>query len=238
VTESATEVTWLTDAYGNKCSVEYFGSAEAAQKALDSLIKCKDCINCYSCYSCDSCKSCKSCYSCDSCKSCDSCYSCDSCKSCDSCYSCDSCKSCKSCYSCDSCDSCYSCDSCDSCDSCYSCKSCDSCKDDKREPIKIPVIPDIHKRVYEAVAQPGALDMSDWHTCNTAHCRAGWVVALAGSAGRELEKFHCTPLAAQLIYRASGYRINPARFYDSDKDAMADMKRLAETEPSPAEAHQ
>jgi len=30
------------------------------------------------------------------------------------------------------------------------------------------------------------------------------------------------------IYEASGYKINPCRFYDSNIDALADMKRLAE----------
>lgn len=34
--------TWLKDKNGNKCSVEYFGSREAAQKALDSLENCRD----------------------------------------------------------------------------------------------------------------------------------------------------------------------------------------------------
>ena len=33
-----------------------------------------------------------------------------------------------------------------------------------------------------------------------------------------------------LIYRESGYRINPARFYDKNDEALADMKRLAEIE--------
>ena len=33
-----------------------------------------------------------------------------------------------------------------------------------------------------------------------------------------------------LIYRESGSPINPARFHDSNEDAMADMKRLAEKE--------
>ena len=72
--------------------------------------------------------------------------------------------------------------------------------------------------------------MCTWHTCSTTHCRAGWVVTLAGDAGRELEQFHDTALAAQLIYDASdpNYRINPARFYDSNEDALADMKKLAE----------
>ena len=40
--------TWLKDNNGNKCSVEFFGSEEAAQKALDSLKNCDNCINCSS----------------------------------------------------------------------------------------------------------------------------------------------------------------------------------------------
>jgi hypothetical protein len=94
----------------------------------------------------------------------------------------------------------------------------------------IPVIPNIHQVIYEAVNQPGALDMGSWHTCGTTHCRGGWVVEKAGDAGRKLEAFHNTDLAARLIYKASGFDINPARFHDSNEDAMADMKRLAEAE--------
>ena len=70
--------------------------------------------------------------------------------------------------------------------------------------------------------------MSDWHTCNTTHCRAGWVCHLAGEQGKVVEEFYGTGLAAQLIYRESGYQINPCRFYDDDEVAMADMKKLAE----------
>lgn len=92
----------------------------------------------------------------------------------------------------------------------------------------IPKIDNIHKAVFEAVNKPNALEMGEWHTCDTTHCRAGWVVHLAGELGAKLEEFHDTALAAQLIYRESGYEINPCRFYDSNKDAMADMKKLAE----------
>jgi hypothetical protein len=95
-------------------------------------------------------------------------------------------------------------------------------------PPPIPVIENIHQRVYAAASNPTALDMSDWHTCSNTHCRAGWVVHLTGDAGYALERFHNTPLAAQLIYRASGSPINPDRFYDNNEDALADMKRLAE----------
>jgi len=93
--------------------------------------------------------------------------------------------------------------------------------------VTIPKIPDIHKVVYEAASQPYALEMDAWH-CGTTHCRAGWVVAIAGESGKKLEAFHNTELAAMLIYRESGYQINPARFFDANEDALADMKRLAE----------
>jgi len=75
--------------------------------------------------------------------------------------------------------------------------------------------------------------MSTWHgnnSCGTTHCRAGFTVHIAGEAGYALERFHNTALAAQLIYRASGAPINPCRFYDSNADALADMKARAESE--------
>jgi len=52
---------------------------------------------------------------------------------------------------------------------------------------------------------------------------------LAGEAGTQLEAFFNTELAAMKIYDAScpGFEINPARFYDSNEAAMADIKRLA-----------
>ena len=72
--------------------------------------------------------------------------------------------------------------------------------------------------------------MGAWHSCETTHCRAGWVTTLAGEAGRALEEICGHTLAAMLIYRESGYPINPCRFFDSNEDALADMKRLAELE--------
>jgi hypothetical protein len=98
-------------------------------------------------------------------------------------------------------------------------------------PPPIPVIPDIHKAIYAAASNPKALAMDNWHTCEKTHCRAGWAVVLAGPAGRDLETFYNTPLAAQLIYDAStpeSFRINPGRFFDNNEDSLADMKRLAE----------
>jgi hypothetical protein len=96
----------------------------------------------------------------------------------------------------------------------------------------IPVIPNIHAAVKHAVERsPDALDMSEWHTCETTHCRAGWVVALAGEEGRQLEKATSTSFAAMQIYKASSsIRVYPQRFYGTDESAMADIIRCAEEE--------
>ncbi len=99
----------------------------------------------------------------------------------------------------------------------------------KVEPLTVPVIPDIHRAVYAAATKtPDSLNMSDWHACETTHCRAGWVVHLAGEAGYELQRRFDPVLAAMKIYDASGYAISPCRFFDSKEAALADMKRLAE----------
>jgi len=98
-----------------------------------------------------------------------------------------------------------------------------------------PVIKDIHQRVYAAASQPSALDMGDWHICDTTHCRAGWVVHLAGDAGYELEQRIGTSAAASLIYLASDPTI--ARFpdfYCGNEEALADMKAMAEAEKAKA----
>ncbi|CAG4889503.1 pentapeptide repeat-containing protein [Paraburkholderia gardini] len=101
----------------------------------------------------------------------------------------------------------------------------------------VPKIPNIHQTIYAAASQPQALDMSTWHgdsACGTTHCRAGWVVALAGDGGKALERAMGTPTAATLIYLAS----DPARwnnerlpdFYCGNNEALKDMKRMAEEE--------
>lgn len=160
--------TWITDADGNKCSVEYFGSAGAAQKALDSLKDCRNCVNCSGCLDCSRCSR---------------------------------------------------------------CLGCSGLAGDL-PPVVVPKITNIHETVYAAASQPKSLNMKDWHTCANTHCRAGWVVTLAGKTGAILEERFNTELAAMLIYAASSeeLHVNPARFYDDNETALADMKRLAEIE--------
>jgi hypothetical protein len=95
----------------------------------------------------------------------------------------------------------------------------------------VPKIEKIHQAVYAAASQPGALDMQSWHTCDTTHCRAGWVVHLAGDAGRAMEWCLGTSAAAAMIYLASDPNIgNIPDFHATNEAAMEDMKRLAEAE--------
>lgn len=95
----------------------------------------------------------------------------------------------------------------------------------------IPKIKNIHQKVLIAVKQPNALDMSTWHTCDTTHCRAGWVVTLAGKKGKELEAKTSTLFAAMQIYKeSSDIKVSPVRFFDYNKEAMADIERCAEEE--------
>ena len=105
-------------------------------------------------------------------------------------------------------------------------------RDAKNIPGWVPRIPDIHRAIYAAASKPGALDMGGWHNaCGTSHCRAGWVVTLAGDAGRVMEGCYGTPAAAALIYQASDPSLERIPdFYCGDDEALADMGRLAGVE--------
>ena len=134
---------------------------------------------------------------------------------------------------CWNCYDCYDCSRCYVCSDCYGCYGCYGCQQNNLEEggIKVPVIQDIHQKVLEAVSAPGALNMGQWHTCETTHCRAGWVVQLAGKEGKELEAKTSTHFAAMQIYRVSSkISVTPKRFYETNEVAMADIKRCAEEE--------
>ena len=94
-------------------------------------------------------------------------------------------------------------------------------------PVKIK---DIHKAIYAAASKDDALDMDSWH-CGTTHCRAGWVVELAGEGGKALEWAMGAPAAAAMIYMASDPKLEKVPdFYASNEDALEDMKSLAGAE--------
>jgi hypothetical protein len=95
----------------------------------------------------------------------------------------------------------------------------------------IPIITNIHQEVYAAASVPGALDMCMWHTCDTTHCRAGWIISLAGAEGVHLEQLLGSGTAAAMIYMASDPNLSCIpNWYDKSDNALVDMKRLAELE--------
>jgi hypothetical protein len=95
----------------------------------------------------------------------------------------------------------------------------------------VPAIENIHQTVYAVASKPGCLNMDTWHSCETTHCRAGWVVHLAGEAGYELERKTDPATAATLIYLKSDPTLAEIPDLTADyEDAMDDMKRLAELE--------
>ena len=140
----------------------------------------------------------------------------------------------KRCFNCSNCSNCSRCSDCSDCYDCSNCSDCSDCYGVKNENNNAiyPIIENIHHKLLQAVtATKTALDMSTWHTCGTTHCRAGWIVKLAGEEGQKLEKETSTLFAAMMIYKASSpLRLSPARFFDSDKEAMEDIKRCAEEE--------
>jgi len=97
----------------------------------------------------------------------------------------------------------------------------------------VPVVENIHQKVLEAITTEGNdINMDAWHTCDTKHCRAGWVVHIAGAAGYELEKKTSTQFAAMQIYHKSCPQVpvSPTKFFESNAFAMADIKACAEKE--------
>jgi hypothetical protein len=91
----------------------------------------------------------------------------------------------------------------------------------------VPRVPKLDAKILKLIESgEGSLDMSQWHSCETTHCRAGWAVHLAGKDGYELErKLGSTAAAGALIYHRSTGRVPD--FYASDEDALADLVACA-----------
>ena len=149
-----------------------------------------------------------------------------------------SCWDCSGCSDCSGCWDCSRCSDCSDCSGCSRCSRCSRCSDSAPQPIdalrETPIIPSIHAAVLEAATvPPEALDMSLWHAeCGTTHCRAGWVVTLAGERGKALESLTSTLHASMMIYHASCPKVpvSPNRFFETNEKAIDDMRRCAELE--------
>jgi hypothetical protein len=155
---------------------------------------------------------------------------------CYDCSDCSRCSRCSDCSDCSRCSRCYECYDCSRCSDCYGCSR--ETGNSPKGAFSVPRVAGIHAAVLEAVSKPDALDMSDWHTCETTHCRAGWVVTLAGEAGRALEKQTSTLFAAMQIYKASSpaIRVAPGRYFEGNEEALADIRRCATEEATAAPA--
>jgi len=94
--------------------------------------------------------------------------------------------------------------------------------------LEIPVVSNIDAAILAAIETPGCgLEMNNWHTCKTTHCRAGWAIHLAGEKGYELEKRVSPVTAGALIYAVSRPGKRVPDFYASNEDALADLRQCA-----------
>ena len=91
----------------------------------------------------------------------------------------------------------------------------------------VPVIQNIDAAILAALESGGKLNMREWHTCETTHCRAGWAIALTGEDGKKLERRHGPSGAGALIYAASRPGKTVPDFYCNDEAAMADIRACA-----------
>ena len=80
-----------------------------------------------------------------------------------------------------------------------------------------------------ALADDDALNMGDWHTCETTHCIAGWAVHQAGPAGYLLEEMMGPHAAGAILLGDEAAK----HFYDSGDQARA---WLASFLPDPVSA--
>ena len=98
--------------------------------------------------------------------------------------------------------------------------------------LKIPVVKQLHRKMLKVIESgKGVLDMGDWHTCKTTHCRAGWAITLAGKRGLELEKQCGSSLAGALITIASSPKLDSVpNFYDTNDGALESIRAAAKLE--------
>lgn len=75
-------------------------------------------------------------------------------------------------------------------------------------------IPGLAKQVSTMALGKGALEMGDWHTCETTHCLAGWAIHLTGPAGYALEAMTSPSVAGAMLMPEAAHL-----FYASNEDA-------------------
>ena len=86
----------------------------------------------------------------------------------------------------------------------------------------------LNQKVSSATDDDKSLEMETWHTCNTTHCWAGWIIHLAGDEGYKLAETTSDEFAAMMIFKESnGKSISPVNFYLSNEEAKTKIDELA-----------
>src|SRR5690606_22635005 len=95
---------------------------------------------------------------------------------------------------------------------------------------EVPVVPNLDRQILDRIERSGSsLDMADWHTCETTHCRAGWAIVLAGAAGRRPEAERGPSRARAAMYRASTGRA--PLFLGSNSASLDDLRARTPSRP-------
>ncbi len=101
---------------------------------------------------------------------------------------------------------------------------------------KIIKVDKLFTHILAAIESGGELHMGSWHECETVHCIAGWVVTLAGEAGRVAENLVGTPWSATIIINESCQYLKGKvpNFYATDEEGMAFIKECVAKETKAA----
>jgi uncharacterized protein YjbI with pentapeptide repeats len=75
-----------------------------------------------------------------------------------------------------------------------------------------------------ALAEPDALHMGRWHSCDTTHCVAGWAIAQAGEPGRLLEAAMGAEMAGLMLLGTEAH----VHFFDDAATARAWLQEVLE----------
>lgn len=173
---------------------------------------------------------CWNCADCAYCQDCDSCMDCHGCRQCVRCGAAVDCQACVDSYGLHKCSACRHCARVDYGDNCTGLLQRSEVENEEAD-FRLPVLVDVHQKVLEAASHTGALNMGKWHSCETTHCRAGWVVVLAGEMARRMEEICGTRIVARVIYaRSSEIRVPDWTFFETEKVALKHMVKCAEME--------
>jgi uncharacterized protein YjbI with pentapeptide repeats len=89
-------------------------------------------------------------------------------------------------------------------------------------------VPDLDGQLLALLeANPAALDMRNWHTCQTTHCRAGWAITLVGPAAEMLEALWGPATTGALIYAACYPNLPVPNFRASNQEALVNIRARA-----------